>query len=583
MATTAAGDPVAGGERRGGGVRVRSALRGPLPEIARTRRIAEVLVRNGLGFFVEMTGLGSLVPFWRSRQMRVRGAAARRTIPQRVRSTLEELGPTYIKLGQLLSTRPDILPPEYIVELSRLLDSAPPARTADIVAIVEEELGRPVGELFAVFGEVPIASASIGQVHRAVLHDGTEVVVKVQRPGVQRTIETDLNILLAQARFLEARSETLRRYRIVNVVEEFAEALSAEVDYTREGRHADTLRSLAVGEQLIIPRVYWDLTTRRVITLEYVGGTKLTQLDALRSAGHDLPAIARTLANIYLEHVFVHGVFHADPHPANIIVADGRLGLIDFGSVGYLSQAVRDTLGDLLFALVQRNAEDMVYLVTRLGAVSEATDRDALRLEMQRLIAHYYGASLESVPIAEFLGEMMTVSLRYQVRLPADLALLVRTMVVLEGVTRSLDPAFDLTSHVEPFARRMLRERLSLRRLALETASTLRELEALAHVLPRRVDNITEQLERGNLSLGFEIRALPQALRKLDAIANRLSFSVVVAALVIGSALLLMGGASLAFVIPFTNIALPIPQIGFVLALMMGAWLLFSIVRSRGL
>ena len=561
----------------------RFTLRGPLPEIARARRIAEVLIRNGLGFVAERTGLARFLPIWTSRRTTADAQAARLSIPERLRKTLEDLGPTYIKLGQVLSTRPDLLPPEFIVELSKLLDAAPPAPTPKITAIIEQELGQPLNALFQDFQPVPIASASIGQVHRATLPDGTAVVVKVQRPGVERIVQTDLNILLAQARFLEARSESLRHYHIVAIAGEFAEALRDETDYTREGRHADTLRALSLTAGVLIPRVYWDLTTRRVITLEYLEGIKLSEPERLRSAGHDLSAIARRLANLYLRDVFVHGVFHADPHPANILVCGAQIGLIDFGSMGYLSPAMRDQLGDLLFALVQQDTDNMVYLVMRMGAIGPGSDRDGLRLEVQRLIARYYGAALESVPIADFLGDVMGAALRHGVRMPADLALLVRTMVVLEGVVRGLDPTLELAAFIEPFARSLISQRLSLKRTLVASAQTLRELEALAHVLPRRIDTLTDQLERGNLTLGFDLRALPRAMRALDAIANRLSFSIIVAALVVGSALVLAAGPEIAFRIPFTRIALPIPEIGFVMAALMGAWLLFSIIRSRGL
>ncbi|NLD44467.1 MAG: AarF/ABC1/UbiB kinase family protein [Chloroflexi bacterium] len=563
-------------------VRPRFRLRGPLPEIARARRMAEVLIRNGLGFVAERSGLARLVPIWISRRA-ADAQTARLSVPERVRKTLEDLGPTYIKLGQALSTRPDLLPADFIVELSKLLDAAPPAPTDEIVAIIEQELGQPLGTLFRDFEPVPIASASIGQVHRATLPDGTAVVIKVQRPGVGQTIQTDLNILLAQARFLEARSEALRHYHLVAVVEELAEALRDETDYAREGRHADTLRALSAGEGVLIPRVFWHLTTRRVITLEYLDGVKLSEPERLRAMGSDLPALARSLANLYLKHVFVHGVFHADPHPANILVCGERLGLIDFGSMGYLSPAMRDRLGDLLFALVQQDADSMVYIVMGMGAIGPGSNRDGLRLEVQRLIARYYGASLESVPITDFLGDMMGAALRHGVRMPADLALLVRTMVVLEGVVRGLDPTLELTALIEPFARRLVSQRLSLRRTFVDGVHTLRELETLAHVLPRRIDTLTDQLERGNMTLGFDLRGLPRAMRGLDAIANRLSFSIVVAALVVGSALLLAAGPEVAFRIPFTRIALPIPEIGFVMAALMGAWLLFSIIRSRGL
>jgi len=564
-------------------VSFRHVLRGPLPELARARRIAEVLIRNGLGHMLQMAGLTNLVPFWRSRRMGPDARTVRLSVPERLRHTLEELGPTYIKLGQMLSTRPDVMPPEYIVELSKLLDSAPPAAGDEIAKIVEEELGEPVADAFKDFDLTPIASASIGQVHLATLHDGSLVVVKAQRPGVEKTIRTDLSILYAEARFLEGRSEALRSYRIANIVEEFAEALRAEVDYVREGRNAETLRRLSDPEAVIVPRVYWDLTSRKVITLERLEGVYLSETDRLKAKGYALEEVAARLANVYLTHVFEHGIFHADPHPANILVCDGKLGLVDFGSVGYVSPTLRSQLGDLLFALLQQDADEMVYIIGRMGAISINSDLAGLKGEIQRLMARYYGASLESVPISDFLGDLMTASFRYRVRLPADLALLVRTLLILEGVTRSLDPSFDFTSFVEPFARRLVRQRFSMKRVIEEATHTWRDAESLIHVLPRRVESITDQLDRGALTVGFDLRNLPITIRKLDAMANRLSFSIIVAALVVGSALALTAGPEVCFRIPFTEIALPIPQIGFIVAGLMGAWLLFSIMRSRGL
>jgi len=559
------------------------SLRSTAAEIARARNIAEILIRNGLGFLAENVGLTRFLPPWQARKVDADAQSRMLSVPQRVRRTLEELGPTYIKLGQILSTRPDLLPPEYIVELSKLLDSAPPAPTAEIVAIIEKELGGPLDCWYASFSPEPIASASIGQVHRAKLRDGTDVVVKVQRPGVQATVHADLNLLRTQARFLEARSAALKGYGLTDLVEEFSQALRSELDYTTEARNADRIRATVGDEGVLIPEVYWNLCTRRVLTLSHLEGLKLTELDRLRARGYDLSSIADRLAKIYLKAVFVHGVFHADPHPANILVCNREIGLVDFGIVGYLTPRIKEDLGDLLFALVQQDAEEMVHVIARMGAMHAAYDRSGLQRDIQRLLSRYYGAALESLPFAQFLVDVMEIAFRHQTRLPADLALMARTVVILEGVTRSLDPSFLMTGYLEPFVIQLLKERVSVKRTLLEGVKTLRDLETLLHSLPRRVETIGEQLETGALTVGVDVRNLSQALRKLDNIANRLSFSVVVAALVMGSALLLRAGEGTAFTVPFTDIVIPVAQIGFVVAALLGAWLLFSIVRSKGL
>lgn len=559
------------------------SLRTMMAEVARARQIAQVLARNGLGFMVEISGLDRFLPPWRGRT-RLDEQTAQRSVPQRLRHTLEELGPTFIKLGQILSTRPDILPQEYIVELSKLLDATAPVPASEIRASIEDQLNHPIHELFSRFEDEPIASASIGQVHRAALPDGTAVVVKVQRPGIRRIVEADLNLLQTQARFLEARSETLAGYGLVDIVEEFAESLRDELDYTLEGQNADRLRELASSASVIIPEVWWSHTTRSVITSTDLAGIKLGDIDALIGQGYDLTEVAERVINVYMQQVFVQGIFHADPHPANILVCADRIGLVDFGIVGYLTPALRERLGDLLFALARQDADEMVYIVARLGALSHASDMRAVRQDIQRLLVRYYDVSLENLPIARFLADVMRVAFQHHVRLPADLALLARTVVVLEGVVRRLNPAVRLAKYLEPFIIRMVRERMSLRQTLGDSVKTLRDLERVLHVMPRRVDMLTEQLEQGELTLGIDVRRLEQALRRLEAVGNRVSFSVVVAAIIIGSALILLGGEGAGvFRLPFTDWVLPVPQIGFVLAAFLGAWWLLSIIRSKGL
>lgn len=562
---------------------LRLGWRRPYAEIVRIRQITEILLKNGLGFLVERLELGRFLPAWRRRSLEQDRRLERLSIPERVRRTLEELGPTYIKLGQALSTRPDLLPPDLIAQLSLLLDSAPPVPAKEVRNQLEAELGEVVENVFASFDWEPIASASIGQVHRAVLQGGERVVVKVQRPGMDRVVEADLDLLLRQLRFVEGRSAALREYRLSELVAEFALALRDELDYTVEGRNADRLRkNLHRDRQAWVPHVHWQLTTRRVITMEDIGGFKISDVDRLRAEGYDLPATADLVVRLYLKQVFEDGFFHGDPHPANILICGDRIGFVDFGMVGHLSQATKSNLRDLLWAVVAQDVEEMIHTIRRMGALIGPGDAPGLGRDLERLLWRYYGLALEEVEIGRFLSDVFATAFRHRVRLPAELAVLARTVLVLEGVAQSLDPGFKLVNAAQPFVGAIARERYSPTRLAEQGLRALRQAERMAQEVPPRLSSITAQLDEGRLTVGLDLRRLESVLSKLDVVANRLSFSVVVAALIVGSALVIAGGDEATFRLPLIGVVLPIAEIGFIVAGLMAAWLVISIIRSRG-
>ncbi|MFZ5917268.1 MAG: ABC1 kinase family protein [Chloroflexota bacterium] len=550
-------------------------------EIARAREIAEILIKNGLGFVAEQLGLTQFLSAWRRR--RVDGADARssaRSVSERVRHTLEDLGPTFIKIGQVLSGRADLLPAEYIAELSKLLDATPAVPLEQIVARVQEELGAPLEKAFAAFDPEPIASASIGQVHRATLPDGRRVVVKVQRPDIERTVHADLDLLLRQARFLERRSTRARDAHLVEIVEELSQALRDELDYTVEARNADRLRrNLAADARVIIPQVYWDHSTRRVLTLEALEGLKLTDPQQLRAEKYDLAAVAETTVDLYLHQVFVDGFFHADPHPANVLVCHDRIGLVDFGMVGQLTPRTKNVLGALLLALLAQDSQEVVGVILRLGATSPTTDPAAMERDVQRLFTRFYGLPLEMLPVGDLLQEMLAAAFKHRIHLPPDLALLARVVIVLEGVALSLDPTFNLAEMAKPFGKQLLRERFSLQRLQDEALQTLNSAGRMVRDLPRQASSLMDRVQDGRLTLGIDLRQLEQLMARLDSMVSRLAFGLVVAALIVGSAIVIHGRATEWL---FLGLRLPIAHISFVLAAIMGLWLLFSILRSRG-
>jgi ubiquinone biosynthesis protein len=377
--------------------------------------------------------------------------------PEHLRRAFEELGPTFIKLGQVLSTRPDLVPPEYEAALSVLQDAAPTVPTADIVGAVESALGRPVRQLFGVFEAVPIAAASIGQVHAATLPDGTEVVVKVRRPGVVEQVSVDLALLDRLAEVAGRRSSIARRYDPVGLAREFGATLLAELDYPREGRNAELVAaSFADDDSVHVPSVFWDLTCDGVITEERIRGIKVDDLRALDASGLDRAEIARTLADAYLSMVFVHGFFHADPHPGNVFVEmDGRIAFVDFGMVGSVTTGTGRGLGTMLVALVAADPGKMADGLLRLGIACDDVDRAEFERDLARFLEQYSHLPLQQLHLGPLIADVMSVVRAHRLRLPSDLALLLKTVMMCEGVAAQLDPAFELVPHLLPYAARL--------------------------------------------------------------------------------------------------------------------------------
>lgn len=385
-------------------------------------------------------------------------AGRRGGVPRQVRETLAELGPTFVKLGQVLSTRPDIVPPRFEAELSALQDSAPQVPADAVRRALRRELGRDPATLYASFDDVPIAAASIGQVHGATLHDGREVVVKLRRPGVVSTVEEDLVVLGIGAALVARLPGAFRRVDVAGFVQQFAETIRGELDYVAEGRNADRARADLAGLPVHIPFVVWEATTHGVLTLERIGGVKIDDLAGLDDARVDRPALARTLAYVYLSMVFTHGFFHADPHPGNLFVEGGgdgeggRLAMVDFGMVGTVPPRVRNALVEILLALVTHDTRRTVAAMRGLGVAPDAVDEDSFVTELDRLTASSIEVPLGELRLAPLVADLMTVSRRHRLTFPRELALLVKTVVMCEGLAAQLDPDFALPGVLVSFA-----------------------------------------------------------------------------------------------------------------------------------
>jgi ubiquinone biosynthesis protein len=503
----------------------------------RYRQIAETLSRHGLGYLAGVFGLERRVPFHRG----LLGHAPRvepYTQPEHVRLALEQLGATFVKLGQILSTRSDLLGPEYQDELAKLQDAAPAVPGDTIRELVTRELGQDPGTVFASFETVPMAAASIGQAHAATLRDGTEVVVKVRRPGVVEQVEEDLEILKNLATHASRHWEAASDYDIVGLVDEFAETLQAELDYLREGRSAERFAAnFAHDEEVHIPRVFWETTTSRVLTLERVRGIKVDDVEALDEAGIDRRALAELATRVTAQMVFEDGFFHADPHPGNFFVEPaGKLGIIDFGMVGEVDERLRDRLGALLVALAGADPDRITDAVLALSAAQRPVDRAMLRADLASLVARNEGRAVGEIRLGSLIEEALAIVRRHHLQLPRELALLLKMVVMNEGMAARLDPDFRLGDVLGPYARRLVARQLSPAAFARRLGQAGIDVAQLGAELPDHLRRLLAVLESSGLDVHLRADEIEPLVARAERLGNRLVAGVIAAAFIEGLA-----------------------------------------------
>ena len=512
----------------------------------RYREVAETLSRHGLGFLVDALGLERRIPFHHGllgHERREQPYAR----PEHVRLALEQLGATSVKLGQILSTRPDLLGPEYQTELAKLQDAAPAVPGEAISEVLVAELCCPPDELFASFDFEPLAAASIGQAHAATLLDGTEVVVKVRRPGVVEQVEEDIEILQNLAARASHRWEAAATHDVVGFADEFADTLHAELDYLREARNAERFLANFEGDPDVhIPRVFWETTTSRVLTLERIRGINISDLEALDAAGIDRRALAERATRVVAQMVFEDGFFHADPHPGNFFIErGGRIGVIDFGMVGEVDERLRERLGALLLALTRHDADATADAVLRLAVAHGSVERAALTADLDPVIRRYEGRGIGDLPIGPLIEEVLGILRRYRLQPPRELALLLKTVTMAEGLGARLDPEFRLGDVLAPYAQRFMTRELTPAVLGRRMAEAGVEAAQLAVELPQELRRLLAILDGG----GLGVRLPPEDLELLLADArrrnDRLVAATVAGALVEGLAGLLVADPQL--------------------------------------
>jgi len=516
----------------------------------RYQEILQILIRNGFSFLIERLELPGLPLYRRFKKYDDLDETEFANLPKRVVKVLSELGPTFIKLGQLLSTRVDLLPEEYLLELAKLQDNVPPVASQDAENLILQELGRPINEVFAEFDMQVLASASIGQVHRAKLHDGKDVIVKIQRPGINRLIHVDLEIMEDIVKIIEQRTQLGEIYDLSGMIAEFRTVLLEELDFTLEGRNAEILKkNMSEDPQVYIPDVYWEYTKKRVLVMEYVQGHKITNRSELLASGFDPQSIVQSLVNAMIKQIYVDGFFHGDPHPGNLAVLPGnKMVFMDFGQVGYLDEELREKAADLVLALVRHDIDGIIKGIMRIGITRGQIDLAGLKRDVSRLERKYYGMPLSEICVGVSIEELMEVACRYKIQVPADFVMAAKALVTLEGIIRELTPEISLVEIAEPFANRVILHRYDPRRVfRILWKNILQNTTNIVH-FPALIEDIFEKIRNGQLSIPLEYRELPAIVSQLRKSVQYLALSMILSSLLIAGAILVSMNPSSFFV-----------------------------------
>jgi len=546
-------------------------------DLPRLHEIATVMIRYGWGDLVRLLGIsGALERAGRVLHWQSTSEISQLDAPVRVRRALEELGPTFVKLGQVLATRVDVFPPHWIAEFEKLHSQVPAVPYEILHPILVAALKGEPDEVFAEFNPVPLAAASIAQVYRATLKDGTPVVVKIRRSGIEAIIRADLRILEHAAKLLESEVTDSRRYDPVHIVSQFGRSLNRELDLAKEARNIDKFARHFADDPLVkVPRVYWEFTNNHVNVQEEIVGMAGVALDKLRANGLDPKLLAARGADTVLRMVLEHGYFHADPHPGNVLFLPGnRIGMIDFGMVGMLTNPRRNQIVDLLHALALKDEQGLLQVLLDWSGDS-VLDEDRLAYDVAELLHSYDDLQLKDVKIGGLLNDITALMRDNNLVLPADLTLLFKTLITLEGLGQQLDPEFHMIDHVTPFVERIIQQRYTPGALMARGRKSVREALEVVADLPRDLRHLLRDMRRGRVKIDLDLKRLDHFGHQLDSASNRLTMGILTASLVVGSSIIMTveGGPQL-FGLPLFGL------LGFLIAFFNSLWIIFSIWRS---
>jgi len=542
--------------------------------VQRVRHITTVLIKHGFGQVIEKLGLEYRI-FVKKFGKSAQEITPQLSIAERSRMVLEDLGPTFIKLGQVVSTRPDLVPGSFISEFKKLQDQVPPISFQEISDQMTLALGKAPEQVFSDFEVEPVASASIGQAHKARLLSTNEaVVVKIQRPAIRVMIESDLDILYLLARLIENNIPETRMYSPVGIIEEFDKAIHRELDYTIEAQNMIRFRhNFRHDKTIYVPKVYRELSTRNVLVTEYIQGVKISELTC---RPEEKRKIARIGFRSMLKQIFVDGFFHGDPHPGNLFILDNKtIAFIDFGMMGRLDQEMKDELADLLVAVINQDIGQIAHILAHIGVQTATINMRDFRRDVAEILDHYYGVPLNQIELGKVTREMIEVALKYQVKIPPDYTLMIKALLTIENIGKQLDPELNAIEEAKPMVTMILKERWNPRRFVSDSFLNFKNLSLTLREFPVQLHQILEELRQGKLRIEFEHVHLERLIMMIDTSSNRVAASLVIAALIIGSSIIMHTNRGPMFMeFPLLGI------IGFVAAGILGFWLLLSIVRS---
>ncbi|MDJ0795494.1 MAG: AarF/ABC1/UbiB kinase family protein [Calothrix sp. MO_167.B12] len=538
--------------------------------VPRQREILEVLLRNGWEYM---------------RRLLTGGKADEPQLPTPavLKNILVDLGPVYIKLGQLLSTRPDLLNASYIEELSTLQDEVPPVPWSDVELVIRQQLATSISETFTTINPEPIAAGSIAQIHRATLTGGKEVALKIQRPGIDITVAKDIALIQGIAD-LVARTEFGQNYEIKSIAEEFCQALAAELDFTREAGFTDQLRrNLSHSawfdpQQIVVAEIDWNLSSPKLLVMEWLDGTPLLSVnfDTINIDGDGSApqkAITSLLFRAFFQQIYVNGFFHADPHPGNIFyLQDGRIALLDCGMVGRLDPRTQQILTEMLLAIVDLDVQRCAQLTLQLATSSQPVVLSRLENDYDRMLRRYYNLSLSQMNFAQVIYEILQIARNNKIRLPSNMGLYAKTLANLEGVARTLNPELNFIDEIQPLITDLVRRQILGNSPLRSLLRTVLDLKSLSLQSPRQVELLLDRVTSETLQWNLSIRGLDNLRRTMDDAANRLSFSILVGSLIMGAAII-SSNARTAQLLFVSNIL-------FAAASLLGLWLIISILRS---